>query len=68
MVANENSYHEKPAKFSLMYALSILSNRNSLPNGIILKPDMNREERDADALLLKERWRLQGLTMIKLHI
>ena len=39
-------------------ALSILSNRNSLPNGIILKPDMNREERDADALLLKECWRL----------
>ena len=34
-------------------AMSILSNRNSLPNGIILKPDMNREERDADSLLLK---------------
>ena len=39
-------------------AMSILSNRNSLPNGITLKPDMNREEREADFLLLKERWRL----------
>ena len=29
--------------------MSILSNRSSLPNGIILKPDMNWEERDADS-------------------
>ena len=39
-------------------AISILSNKTSLPNGIIIKPDMTREERKADSLLLQERWRL----------
>ena len=39
-------------------ALSILSNKRSLPKGIILKPDMTQEEKHADSLLLQERWRL----------
>ena len=37
-------------------AMSILSNKSSLPNGIVMKPDMTREERKADSLLLEERW------------
>ena len=38
--------------------MSIFSNRNSLPNGITLKPDKNQEESEADSLSLKERWHL----------
>ena len=49
-------------------AISILSNRNSLPNGIILKPDMNHEERDADSLSLKERWHLVKSGVLKATI
>ena len=39
-------------------AMFVLSNKPSLPNGIIIKPDMTREERNADSLLLQERWPL----------
>ena len=35
-------------------AMSILSTKSSLPNGIILKPDMTQEERNTDSLLLQE--------------
>ena len=35
-------------------AISILSNKTSLPNSIIIKPDMTREERKADSLLLQD--------------
>ena len=40
----------------LLDALSILSNKRSLPKGIILKPDMTQEEKQADSLLLQEYW------------
>ena len=46
----------------------ILSNRYSLPNGIILKPDMNHEERNADSLSLKERWHLVKSGVLKAAI
>ena len=48
--------------------MSILSNRNSLPNDIILKPDMNHKERDADSLSLKECWHLVKLGVLKTAI
>jgi len=38
--------------------MTILSSKNSLLNGIVLKRDMTREERNTDSLLLQERWHL----------
>ena len=39
-------------------AMSLLSTKSSLPNGIVLKPDMTQEERNTDSLLLQEHWHL----------
>ena len=36
----------------------LLSKAKSLPKGISIKPDMTREERQIESLLLKERWSL----------
>ena len=38
--------------------LTLLSLRASLPKGITCKPDLSRQERQAEAILLKERWKL----------
>ena len=38
-------------------AMSVLSSKSSLPNGVIIKPDKTHEERNADSLLLQEHWR-----------
>ena len=35
-----------------------LYNRFKVPNGILIKPDMNPEERKIEAALLSERWKL----------
>ena len=50
--------------------MSILSTKISLPNGIVLKLDMTRKERNADSLLLQERWRLiqSGVPKISIKI
>ena len=37
---------------------SILSNRESLSSPIYIKPDMTKEERHRESVLLKERWNL----------
>ena len=37
---------------------SILSNRGSLSSPIYIKPDMTKEERHRESVLLKERWNL----------
>lgn len=39
-------------------ANAVLYNRSKAPNGIQIKPDMNREERKKESLLLSERWNL----------
>jgi len=38
----------------------VLYNRSKAPNGVMIKPDMNPEERKTEAALLSERWRLIG--------
>ena len=35
---------------------SLLSNRSSLPNNILIKPDMSKAEHNIESLLMKERW------------
>ena len=38
--------------------LTLLSLKTSLPEGITFKADLSRQERQAEAILLKERWKL----------
>lgn len=57
----EQSRRPRPilVKFNRAIDVSILlSNTNTLPRGIRIKPDMNPEERQTESLLLKERWSL----------
>ena len=57
----KNSQHPRPilAKFNRPTdVLKLLSLRASLPNGITFKSDLSRQERQIEAILLKERWRL----------
>ena len=37
---------------------TVLSNRSKIPEGILFKPDMNKEEKLREQVLLKERWSL----------
>ena len=38
--------------------LTLLSLKTSLPEGVTFKADLSRQERQAEAILLKERWKL----------
>ena len=38
----------------------VLYNRSKAPNGLMIKPDINPEERKIEAALFSERWRLIG--------
>jgi len=37
---------------------TILSNRNKIKKPVIIKPDMSKDERKVESMLLQERWRL----------
>ena len=37
---------------------NLLAQRGSLPNNVILKPDLSQQERFTESLLMKERWKL----------
>ena len=37
---------------------TVLSNRNLSPKGISIKPDLSKEDRQRESLLLGERWKL----------
>ena len=43
---------------STLDANAILSNRSNVSSPIIIKPDMTKEERDTESMLLSERWNL----------
>ena len=43
---------------STLDANAILSNRSNVSSPIIIKPDMDKEERDTESMLLSERWNL----------
>ena len=47
---------------------NILYNRSKIAEGILVKPDMNREERHRESILLKERWSLMNTGTDKKHI
>ena len=47
---------------------NILYNRSNIAEGIQVKPDMNREERHRESILLKERWSLMHSGIDKKHI
>ena len=47
---------------------NVLFNRSNIPDGILVKPDMNHEERHREAILLKERWSLMNSGVDKKHI
>lgn len=56
-----NSQRPRPILVRLnrtMDVSSILSKRKELPAGVTIKPDMSIEERQAEGMLLKERWSL----------
>jgi len=58
-----NSTRAKPrpslVKLSCAFDINtILYNRSKIPEGIQVKPDMNKEEKLRKQLLLKERWSL----------
>ena len=57
----ESAKRPRPILIKLTRAIdviSLLSNRNSLPNNISIKPDMSQAKRTIESLLMKERWRL----------
>ena len=43
---------------SALDANAILSNRSNVSSPIVIKPDMSKEERDTESILLRERWKL----------
>ena len=43
---------------SALDANAILSNRSNVSSPIVIKPDMSKEERDTESILLSERWKL----------
>ena len=46
-------------KLSRSYDVSsILANRQNLPKGLTIKPDLSPAERAVESLLMKERWQL----------
>ena len=57
----KGSNHARPILVRLIRIAdfhSILSNRGSLSSPIYIKPDMTKEERHRESVLLKERWNL----------
>ena len=44
---------------------NVLFNRSNISNGILVKPDMNHEERHRKSILLKERWSLMNSELTK---
>ena len=58
---NESANRPRPilVKLNRSYDVSnLLSARKNLPKGLTIKPDLSPEERVADTILMKERWRL----------
>ena len=47
---------------------SVLYNRSNITEGILVKPDMSRDERHKESILLKERWSLTQSGVDKKHI
>ena len=43
---------------SALDANAILSNRSNVSSPIVIKPDMSKEERDTESILLSEHWKL----------
>ena len=57
----EHSRYPRPILVKLACSMdvhSILSQRSSLPKGVVIKPDMSADEQKSESLLLKERYRL----------
>ena len=68
-----NSSRTKPrpllVKLSRAFDVAtVLSNRSKIPEGIQIKPDMNKEEKLREQVLLKERWSLICSGTDKKHI
>jgi len=68
-----NSTRAKPrpllVKLSRAFDVNtILYNRSKIPKGIQVKPDMNKEEKLREQLVLKERWSLISSDTDKKHI